>query len=160
LISVFFSENCRVFISKDISRHLRNPAKLNGNFLVVTYRELRRLEIEILNEIHQGQQVMGELLSLVNVEQFYGIEIEEFPARIAETAMWLVDHQMNLELSETVDVQRASLPLIHSAYILNDNALQVDWEEFTPKDEIDYILGNPPFIGKKEQSKEQKAEVF
>lgn len=138
-----------------------DPACGCGNFLVVTYRELRRLEIQILKEIHQHQMSMGDWISLVNVEQFYGIEIEEFPARIAETAMWLVDHQMNVELSVAVDLQRPSLPLVKSAHILiKGNALQVDWEEFTPKDEIDYILGNPPFIGKKEQSKEQKTEVM
>lgn len=138
-----------------------DPACGCGNFLVVTYRELRLLEIEILKEIHQDQQFIGKLLSLVNVEQFYGIEIEEFPARIAETAMWLMDHQMNIELSEEVDVQRASLPLILSADILNKkSALQIDWEEFAPKGEIDYILGNPPFIGKQHQSKEQKAEIM
>ena len=137
-----------------------DPACGCGNFLVVTYRELRRLEIEILKEIHQHQQVMGEILSLVSVEQFYGIEIEEFPARIAETAMWLVDHQMNVELAVAVDLQRPSLPLVKSAHILiKGNALQVDWEEFTPKDDIGYILGNPPFIGKNEQSKEQKKEI-
>ena len=136
-----------------------DPACGCGNFLVVTYRELRQLEIEILKDIHQDQQFIGKLLSLVNVEQFYGIEIEEFPARIAETAMWLMDHQMNIELSEEVDVQRASLPLILSADILNKkSALQVDWEEFAPKDEIDYILGNPPFIGHHLQSAEQKKE--
>lgn len=137
-----------------------DPACGCGNFLVVTYRGLRRLEIEILKEIHQHQQVMGEILSLVSVEQFYGIEIEEFPARIAETAMWLVDHQMNVELSVAVDLQRPSLPLVKSAHILiKGNALQVDWEEFTPKDDIDYILGNPPFIGSKFQSKEQRVEI-
>ena len=136
-----------------------DPACGCGNFLVVTYRELRRLEIEILKEIHQHQQVMGEILSLVSVEQFYGIEIEEFPARIAETAMWLVDHQMNVELSVAVDLQRPSLPLVKSAHILiKGNALQVDWEEFTPKNEIDYILGNPPFIGHHLQSAKQKKE--
>jgi len=136
-----------------------DPACGCGNFLVVTYRELRRLEIEILKEIHQHQQVMGEILSLVSVEQFYGIEIEEFPARIAETAMWLVDHQMNVELSVAVDLHRPSLPLVKSAHILiKGNALQVDWEEFTPKGEIDYILGNPPFIGHHLQSDKQKKE--
>ena len=102
---------------------------------------------------------MGEMLSLVNVEQFYGIEIEEFPARIAETAMWLIDHQMNIDLSVAIDLQRPSLPLVKSAHILNDNALQVDWEEFTPKEEIDYILGNPPFIGARFQNSEQKSET-
>ncbi len=136
-----------------------DPACGCGNFLVVTYRELRRLEIEILKEIHRHQQLMGEMLSLVNVEQFYGIEIEEFPARIAETAMWLMDHQMNVELSMAVNVQRPSLPLVQSAHILNDNALRVDWTEFTPKDEIDYILGNPPFIGSKFQDADQRNEI-
>ncbi|MCK4628167.1 MAG: class I SAM-dependent DNA methyltransferase, partial [Sedimentisphaerales bacterium] len=136
-----------------------DPACGCGNFLIITYRELRRLEIEILKEIHRHQQLMGEMLSLVNVEQFYGIEIEEFPARIAETAMWLMDHQMNVELSIAVNVQRPSLPLVQSAHILNDNALQVDWTEFTPKDEIDYILGNPPFIGKHLQGKEQNSDM-
>jgi len=136
-----------------------DPACGCGNFLVVTYREIRRLEVDILKEIHQHQQVMGEMLSLVNVEQFYGIEIEEFPARIAETAMWLMDHQMNVELSMAVNVQRPSLPLVKSAHILNDNALQVDWVEFAPKDEVDYILGNPPFIGKHLQGKEQNDDM-
>ena len=77
-----------------------DPACGCGNFLVITYRELRRLEIEILKEMHQQQGFMGQAFSLVSVEQFYGIEIEEFPARIAETAMWLIDHQMNVELSD------------------------------------------------------------
>ena len=137
-----------------------DPACGCGNFLVVTYRELRRLEIEILKEIHRRQHVMGEILSLVNVEQFYGIEIEEFPARIAETAMWLVDHQMNVELSVAIDLQRPSLPLVKSAHILiKGNALQVDWEEFTPKEEINYILGNPPFIGKHLQNEKQNKDM-
>ena len=136
-----------------------DPACGCGNFLVITYRELRRLEIDILKEMHQDQGFLGQAFSLVSVEQFYGIEIEEFPARIAETAMWLMDHQMNVELSMAVDVQRPSLPLVQSAHILNNNALQVDWAEFTPQDEIDYILGNPPFIGKHLQGKEQNADM-
>jgi len=136
-----------------------DPACGCGNFLVVTYREIRRLEIQILKEMHPDQMSMGDWISLVNVEQFYGIEIEEFPARIAETAMWLVDHQMNIELSIAVGLQRPSLPLVKSAHILNGNALQVDWEEFTPKTEINYILGNPPFIGSKFQNTEQRDEI-
>jgi hypothetical protein len=136
-----------------------DPACGCGNFLVITYRQLRRLEIEILKEIHQQQGFLGQAFSLVSVEQFYGIEIEEFPARIAETAMWLIDHQMNVELSMAVNVQRPSLPLVQSAHILNDNALQVDWTEFTPHDEIDYILGNPPFIGSGYMNKEQKKDM-
>ena len=99
------------------------------------------------------------LMSMVSVEQFYGIEIKEFPARIAATAMWLLDHQMNLELSEKINVQRATLPLYKTIKILNDNALQMDWNNFAPKEEINYILGNPPFIGPNFQSREQKNEV-
>ncbi len=136
-----------------------DPACGCGNFLVITYRQLRQLEIEILKEMHQDQGFLGQAFSLVTVEQFYGIEIEEFPARIAETAMWLIDHQMNVELAMAVDVQRPSLPLVQSAHILNDNALQVDWAAFTPQEEIDYILGNPPFIGYAYQSKEQREEI-
>ncbi len=135
-----------------------DPACGCGNFLVITYRELRRLEIEILKELHQKANVMGQMFSLVNVEQFYGIEIEEFPARIAETAMWLMDHQMNVELSIAVDEHRPSLPLVKSAHLLNGNALQTDWTEFAPQKEIDYILGNPPFVGHHLQSVEQKKE--
>jgi hypothetical protein len=146
------------FQKKLASLKFFDPACGCGNFLVVTYRELRRLEIQILKETHPDQMSMGDWVSSVNVEQFYGIEIEEFPARIAETAMWLVDHQMNVELSVAVDLQRPSLPLVKSAHILNDNALQVDWEKFTPQAEIDYILGNPPFIGHHLQSVEQKNE--
>ena len=110
-----------------------DPACGCGNFLVITYRELRRLEIELLKELYQQGQ--SALFSLISVEQFYGIEIEEFPARIAETAMWLIDHQMNVELSMAVNVQRPSLPLVQSAHILNGNALQVDWTQFPPRDQ-------------------------
>ena len=148
-----------IFKKKIANLKFFDPACGCGNFLVVTYRELRKLEIQILKEIHKQQHVMGEILSLVNVEQFYGIEIEEFPARIAETAMWLMDHQMNVELSVAIDIQRPSLPLVKSAHILNDNALQIDWEEFAPKDKIDYIMGNPPFSGKHLQNKEQKKDM-
>ncbi len=135
-----------------------DPACGCGNFLVITYRELRRLEIDILKEAYQDP-TLGTILSFVNVEQFYGIEIEEFPVRIAETAMWLVDHQMNIELLEEVDFKRDSLPLVQSAHIKHGNALQIDWEDFAPKDEIGYILGNPPFIGKHLRDEEQNADM-
>jgi len=148
-----------VFHKKLAKLKFFDPACGCGNFLVVTYRELRRLEIQILKETHPDQMSMGDWVSSVNVEQFYGIEIEEFPARIAETAMWLVDHQMNIELSIAVGLQRPSLPLIKSAHILNDNSLQVDWEKFTPKAEINYVLGNPPFSGKHLQNKEQNKDM-
>jgi len=136
-----------------------DPACGCGNFLVVTYRELRKIEIDLLREMLKSKDVKGQLFSVVSVDQFYGIEIEEFPARIAATAMWLVDHQMNIILSKNIDVQRSSLPLIASMKILNENALRVDWDQFAPKNEIRYIIGNPPYKGDNYQSKEEKSDL-
>jgi type II restriction/modification system DNA methylase subunit YeeA len=138
-----------------------DPACGCGNFLVVSYRELRLLEIELLSEYMQNQQVTDiELLIRVNVDQFYGIEIEEFPARIAQTALWLMDHLMNRKASERFGKYIARIPLTASPTIINDNALTTDWETVVSKDELSYILGNPPFLGKKEQSKKQKKELL
>ena len=95
----------------------------------------------------------------MSVDQFYGIEIEEFPARIAESAMWLVDHQMNMKLSESFGQAYVRLPLTESAHIYHGNALTTDWANVLPPEKCSYILGNPPFIGKKEQTKEQKEEL-
>ncbi len=137
-----------------------DPACGCGNFLVVTYRELRRLEIELLIELLQAEDITEKQLSTrVSIDQFYGIDIEEFPVRIAVTAMWLMDHQLNLELSAKVDIQRVTLPLNSSVNILHHNALVIDWNTFAPRKEIDYIIGNPPFIGLNYQSQEQKNEV-
>lgn len=140
-----------------------DPACGCGNFLVVAYRELRRLELDVIREIQRGQQVLNinELLR-VNVEQTFGIEIEEFPAQIAQVAMWLVDHQMNLETAAAFGNYFTRLPLVQSARILHANALQVDWATAFEEDQpraFDFILGNPPFGGKKEQSPEQKADL-
>lgn len=139
-----------------------DPACGCGNFLVVTYRELRRLELEILdikNKTGQMRLIGTEDLSLLNVNQFYGIEIEESPALIARTAMYLVDHQMNNELSAKFGTEYLRLPLRDPATIVNDNALTKDWEEVVPKHKLSYILGNPPFVGARIMSKEQK-EAF
>ena len=122
-----------------------DPACGCGNFLVVAYRELRLLELEVIEQIKQDSlQLVMDVDSLVrcNVNQFYGIEIEEFPTQIARVAMWLVDHQMNLLVSERFGTHYARIPLKQSAFIAFANALQVDWPV------TDYILGNPPFIGK------------
>jgi len=122
------------------------------------------LEIEVLAEYLQNQKVLDiEIMFRVNVDQFYGIEIKEFPARIAQTAMWLIDHLMNMEASKRFGKYIARIPLTASPSILVANALPLDWETLVPKNELSYILGNPPFVGKKEQTKEQKediAEVF
>jgi len=139
-----------------------DPACGCGNFLVVTYRELRRLELEILdvkNKTGQMRMFGTEDLSLLNVNQFYGIEIEESPALIARTAMYLVDHQMNNELSAKFGTPYLRLPLRDPANIVHGDALIKDWEEVVPKHKLSYILGNPPFVGARIMSKEQK-EIF
>jgi hypothetical protein len=135
-----------------------------GNFLVVTYRELRLLEQEILErqfaaQVATGQTVDLALYARVQVDQAYGIEVEEFPARIAEVAMWLMDHQLNLRLSEAFGNLYLRLPLTRTAKIVHGNALTTDWETVAPKDQLSYILGNPPFVGKHYQTAEQSADL-
>lgn len=138
-----------------------DPACGCGNFLVITYRELRRLELEIIKILHKDQARMLtiEFASKINVDQMYGIEIEEWPARIAEVAMWLMDHQMNIELSEAIGQYYARLPLKAAANIVIGNALRIDWEDIVPKSRLSYILGNPPFIGKQYQTLDQKSDL-
>ncbi len=137
-----------------------DPACGCGNFLIITYRELRLLELEVLKILYGKQQVTSiEQIMHVEVDQFYGIEYDEFPARIAEVAMWLMDHQMNLLVSEAFGLYYARLPLRKSATIVHGNALRTDWEQVVPKSELSYILGNPPFYGKQMQTKEQKEDM-
>ena len=138
-----------------------DPACGCGNFLVITYRELRELEIEVIKAQLKGQQVVDvDKLVLLNVDGFYGIEIEEFPAQIAQVALWLVDHQMNQRVSAAFGEYMVRIPLAASATIACDNALRRDWQGLLPEGKrYDYILGNPPFAGKKEQDADQKASV-
>ncbi len=139
-----------------------DPACGCGNFLVIAYRELRLLELEILRAAHKTSQMKLDTLwreIQVDVNQFYGIEIEEFPAQIAQVALWLTDHQMNMKVSEEFGQYFRRLPLIHSASIHCGNALQMDWNKVISAEHVDYILGNPPFIGKHYQNKNQKAEI-
>jgi hypothetical protein len=140
-----------------------DPACGCGNFLVITYRELRELELETLKELlgTQKELTLDEVnrLSQVDVDQFYGIEISEWPARIAEVALWLMDHQMNLKVSEAFGQLYQRLPLKKSPHIHCANALRVDWKQILPPAECSYVLGNPPFVGKKEQTVEQKADM-
>lgn len=128
-----------------------DPACGCGNFLVVTYRELRLLELEVLKELYKTQTALKldlKALCKVDVDQFYGIEIEEWPARIAEVAMWLVDHQLNTKVSEHFGEQLLRLPLKKSPHIKPGNALRLDWKQILPPEKCNYVLGNPPFIGK------------
>jgi hypothetical protein len=137
-----------------------DPACGCGNFLVITYRELRMLELEILREIYKNQLVTSiESIIWIDVDQFYGIEYEEFPARIAEVAMWLIDHQMNMLISHEFGQYFARLPLKKGAKIVHGNALQTDWENVVSKNDLSYIIGNPPFIGKHLQNESQKADM-
>ncbi len=137
-----------------------DPACGCGNFLVITYRELRLLEIEILRHQFKNQQVTAiENIMWLDVDQFYGIEYDEWPAKIAEVALWLMDHQMNMRISEEFGQYFVRLPLKKKASIVHGNALQLDWEDVVPKSELSYILGNPPFIGAKWLSKEQRTDI-
>ena len=125
-----------------------DPACGCGNFLIIAYRELRQLEIEVLRELHPSGQLsaFAELLSVVNVDQFYGIEISEFPARIAETALWMMDHIMNNRLSLEFGQTYARIPLEQSPHIQHGDALTMDWAELLPPEGCSYVLGNPPFV--------------
>ena len=142
-----------------------DPACGCGNFLVISYRELRELELKVLRADHYLSAHKGQLgvdvhgLIGVNVDQFFGIEIEEFPAQIAQVALWLVDHQMNLRVSVEFGLYFARIPLKSTPHIRQANALRLDWNEVLPAQRCSYVLGNPPFLGKTYQSQEQKADL-
>jgi hypothetical protein len=158
------------FHEKLCKLHFLDPACGCGNFLVIAYRELRQLELDTLKEIQPGghgekkgfQQVFSKedvaQLTQVDVDQFYGIEISEWPARIAEVALWLMDHQMNLKVSEAFGQLYQRLPLKKSPHIHPKNALRLDWKTILPPEKCTYILGNPPFVGHHYQSAEQKQD--
>ena len=138
-----------------------DPACGCGNFLIITYRELRILELEVLKMKASTNQLVLDISPMlkVSVEQFYGIEYEGFPCQIAQVGMWLIDHQMNLRVSEYFGQYYARLPLTQSATIVHGNALRIDWESVVPKRELSYILGNPPFIGSKIMNDEQREDI-
>ncbi len=151
-----------VFHQKLSNLTFLDPACGCGNFLVIAYRELRLLELAVLRATLKGGQLETDLDSVIqlNVDQFYGIEIEEFPAQIAQVALWLVDHQMNLLVSKEFGAYFARIPLTASANITHGNALQRDWREIIAPEKLHYIMGNPPFIGHQYQSDEQKTEML
>ena len=151
--------------SKIAAMRFLDPACGCGNFLIVAYRELRRLEAEILLRLYPNKPALDiKTLCRVNVDQFYGIEVESFPARIAETALWLVDHQINLEVSKMFGGYWTRIPLTASPGIVCGNALAMEWgEEVAPPEKISYIFGNPPFVGdylRQKSQKEDMARVF
>ena len=148
-----------------------DPACGCGNFLIITYREIRLLEIEVLRELRtrkirttetklgRQREFYMEILSLVNVDQFYGIELGEFPVRIAETALWMMDHIMNNRLSLEFGETYARIPLGTSPNIRHGDALETDWAEILPPERCNYVFGNPPFVGAKYQKDYQRVQV-
>ena len=139
-----------------------DPACGCGNFLIIAYRELRQLEIEVLREIagRVGKvQLALDVRSVIDVDQFYGIEIGKFPARIAATALWMMDHIMNNRLSLEFGQTYARIPIEKSPQFHNADALEIDWADVLPPTECSFVFGNPPFGGAKYQSAEQRAQV-
>ena len=144
-----------------------DPACGCGNFLVITYRELRLLELEVLRASRDLADSRSRLLFDTNlhqevsidVDQFHGIEIEEFPAQIAQLALWLIDHQMNLRVSEEFGLYFARIPLQATPHIVHGNALQIDWADVVAPERCSYVLGNPPFVGAKFMNDAQRADA-
>ncbi len=143
-----------------------DPACGCGNFLVITYRELRRLEHKILAQFAEDPRQLSMIAGTdgsslrVNVDQMYGVEIEEFPSLVAQTALWLTDHQMNTEYSRQAARVFRRIPLTTSPTIVNANALTKDWTEIIRPKELNYILGNPPFIGSKMMTLAMRQELL
>ncbi|MGO1344642.1 class I SAM-dependent DNA methyltransferase [Chromohalobacter japonicus] len=156
----------KAFHDRLASLNFFDPACGCGNFLVITYREIRLLELEVIRRLY-GEEIKKALHLLdvidtyirVNVDQFHGIEIEEWPAQIAGVAMWLIDHQMNVMISQEFGNAFVRIPLVKSANIVCDNALRLDWTDVVHPSKCHYLMGNPPFRGKRYMSKEQREDL-
>ncbi|MBQ7590439.1 MAG: class I SAM-dependent DNA methyltransferase [Verrucomicrobia bacterium] len=142
-----------------------DPACGSGNFLTETYISLRRLENRALELLYmddednfQMQMDLGNIIK-VSIDHFYGIEINDFAVTVAKTALWIAESQMMLETERIIHQNLDFLPLRTSAHIIEGNALQMNWEDVVPKDELNYIISNPPFIGARVMNKEQKKDV-
>ncbi len=150
-----------VFREKLSSLTFFDPACGSGNFLTETYISLRRLENEALKLINEEQIVLGfDGVIKVSIGQFYGIEINDFAVTVAKTALWIAESQMMKETEAIVHTHLEFLPLTSYANIVEGNALRIDWESVVPKDKLNYIMGNPPFVGARWMSKEQKNDLL
>ena len=138
-----------------------DPAAGSGNFLTETYINLRRLENEILKELYGNQIFMGETHNpiKVSIRQFYGIEINDFAVSVARTALWIAESQMMKETEDIINMNLDFFPLKSYPNIVEGNALRLNWEDIVPKNELNYIMGNPPFVGTAYQSEDQKNDV-
>ena len=170
VIQVVKSRNAklRAFQEKLANLKWLDPACGSGNFLTETYISIRRIENEVIRLLFDsdkkqvdGQLVMGNAINpiKVSINQFYGIEINDFAVTVARTALWIAESQMMKETEDIIYMQLEFLPLTTQANIVEGNALRIDWEEVVPKSELNYIMGNPPFVGMKEQSNAQKEEL-
>ena len=141
-----------------------DPACGSGNFLIITYKEIRRLEVKILKslrELRQDGTIDFFETSKISLNQFYGIELDDFAHEVARLSLWIAEYQMNLEAENEINLKSAFLPLRDAGNITQGNALRLDWNEILPHqsdDEI-YLIGNPPYIGSKLQNKEQKEDL-
>lgn len=158
------NNSLREFQKKLGSLIFLDPACGSGNFLTETYLSLRKLEnkcIKLRLGVEGGAlDVFGDEFAIqVNISQFYGIEINDFAVVVAKTALWIAESQMMKETANILQRNLDFLPLKSYTNIIEDNALRIDWETVVPKQELNYIMGNPPFVGKKEQSKKQKEEL-
>ncbi len=153
-------EKARQFSKKLAELKFLDPACGSGNFLTETYISLRRLENEALRVIYKNAIALdtGDVIN-VSIGQFYGIEINDFAVTVAKTALWIAESQMMRETEEIINMSLDFLPLKSYANIVQGNALRIDWESVVPKDELNYIMGNPPFVGMKEMKPEQKEDM-
>jgi tRNA1(Val) A37 N6-methylase TrmN6 len=149
------------FQTKLASLKFLDPAAGSGNFLTQTYLSLRRLENKVIESLSGSQMFIGEIANpiRVSISQFYGIEINDFAVTVARTALWIAESQMMSETENLIHANLNFLPLTSNANIVEGNALRMDWNEVIPSAELDYIMGNPPFVGKKEQTNFQKADM-
>ncbi len=170
-----FEEICEIAVEKTRERKLKefqkklasltflDPACGSGNFLTETYLSLRHLENEVLRILSHGQISFGDAdwnPIQVSIGQFYGIEINDFAVTVAKTALWIAESQMVKETEEIVLMHLDFLPLKSYTNIIEGNALQINWEDVAPKCNLSYVMGNPPFVGKKEQTPEQKKDLL
>ena len=139
-----------------------DPAAGSGNFLTESYTSLRKLENQVIGLLTGGQMSFGEARNpiKVSISQFYGIEINDFAVTVARTALWIAENQMMKETEDIVKMNLDFLPLKTNASIVEGNALRIDWESVVPKEKLNYIMGNPPFVGYSLQSKEQKNDIL
>jgi len=154
-------EPLRNFRKKITELRFLDPACGCGNFLVVTYQQLRNLETQVLLELFSTDQKRFDIneLSKINVDKFHGIEIGEFPAQIAQIALWMTDHLCNIELGNAFGQAYSRIPLVTAPNIHCADALDTDWKKVIKPEKCTYILGNPPFVGAKLQSIEQRAQL-